>query len=275
MKLRLNRKETIEYAILLGVALFSLLYLALRDRGEINYTLPEFPVLTSDEFTSLEILQPGGAMIELSRESGEWLTDDGYPVDSGILNRMLTALEEFSPVDLVAESGNLARYELDDAHRYTLKGYKGEKLIRELYLGKPSASENYNYVLFPGSNKIYTLRGALVKTTRLDAEGFRSREIISLDRNGVGSISLSSIGQQLQLTKNSEEQWADQDGTIWEKQQISEFLGRVAALKAVGFPETTPDKTDSLLTITLKGSEELNLTLFEKVEEGYPALLSG
>lgn len=274
MKIELKRKNLIEIIILGAVALGCLFYIGFRERGKINYTLPSFPVIATDEFTALEILSPQGETVRMEKEGSRWLLSDGYPAEPATVNRLLDALEQLTPVDLVSESENYGRYELDEARRYTLKGYKRENLVREIHLGKPSSSENYNYVLFPGNRNVYTLRGALIKTARREPENFRDKVVLELNRSAILGIDYAATGQHILLSKGADDGWSDQDGNPWEPQKIQEILGRFTSLRAVDFPAAPPAEGSEIAVITLKGEKESTLTLFEKGDGGYPALSS-
>ena len=272
---RITVKRDLKELIVLGiVALGCLLYIGFRERGELNYTLPSFPVIATDEFTALEIISPEGKTVRIERKGTRWLLSDQYPADPSEVNRILNALETITPVDLVSESEKYGRYELDEEHRYTVKAYKEENLVREIHLGKPSSSENYNYVLFPGNKNVYTLRGALVKTARKEEKTFRDKVVLQINRNSISEISYSATGQDILITKGGDEEWKDQDENPWDSQKVQELLGRFTALRAEDFPDAPPPKGGEIAVITLRGEKESALTLFEKGDDGYPALSS-
>ena len=271
MKGKFAKKDLKELIILGVVALICLLYIGFRKRGELNYTLPTFPIVATDEFTALEILSPEGETIRIEREGTRWLLSDEYPADPSVVNRILDSLETINPVDLVSESEKYGRYELDEEHRYVLKGYKKENLIREIYLGKLSSSENYNYVLFPRNKNVYTLRGALIKTVNKEPKSLRDKVILQVNRNNVSLITYSTPEENIRLTKGNDNAWKDQDESPWDTQKVQELLGQFTSLKAVDFPQAPPPRGKEIAMITLRGDKESTLTLFEKGDDGYPA----
>lgn len=270
----LTRKALIEAAVLAVLALASLLYIGLRDRKIINYTLPAFPVVSTDQFSLLEIIPPRGEAVTITRSGGRWLLDDDYPAAPSQVERILDALETLEPVDLVSDSGNYGRYELEEDQRYTLKAYKGDSLVREIYLGKPSSSENYNYVQFPGSRGVYTLRGALIKTLRQEPESFRDTLVLQVDRNSVTRIETEIAGMKAVAVKGAQEQWTTPEGDPREAASVQELLGRLTALNASSFPETAPGPGEELAVIRLSGEKAQTLTLYEKTADGYPGRTS-
>jgi hypothetical protein len=267
----LTRRNLIEAAILAVLALGSLFYIVFRDRKIINYTLPVFPVVSTDQFSLLEIIPPEGDKITLEKDGGQWLLSDNYPAAPSTVNLLLDSLETLEPVDLVSDSGNYGRYELEEDQRTILKAYKGENLIREIYLGKPSASENYNYVQFPGSRGVYTLRGALIKTLRQDPKSFRDTQVLQVNRNGVTRIETEMSGIKTVAVKGPEDQWTTEDGAPREAVPVEELLGRLTSLNAVSFPDSVPGGEEALAVIRLSGEKSQSLTIFEKTSDGYPA----
>lgn len=274
MKIKLERKTIIEIAILGALALISLIYLGVRDRGELNYSLPDFPEVSAEDITMIEISYPEGTNLSLGKKGTVWELSDGYPADENSVTTILTALEEFNPVDLVSESGNLGRYDLDEGSRYNVRAFRGDDLLREVYLGKTSSSGSYNYVLFPGSNKVYTLRGALVKTLDKPMDNFRSKKAMTVNRNAVIALELKSPEGVKVLTKGGDDKWINQDGLIWDDARVQDIIGRVATLQAVGFPSETPMAGTELATLTIRGDKVQTLTLYPPTAEGYIAVSS-
>ncbi len=272
MKLYISKKDVKEFIILGIIALGCLLYISFRERREINYVLPTFSKIATADFTGLEILTPGGEALRIDKGEGKWVLSDGYPADPTIINRILDFLSTPTPVDLVSESEKYGRYELDEKGMHILKGYKDENLIREIHLGKVSSSNKYSYVLFPGNKNVYTVRGTLVDTVSKDSESFRDKLIIEIDRDSVAKISFDAAGENtVILTKGEEASWTDAEGNEWEKEKINEILGRFISLRAVGFPDDPPSEDEKVAEISLMGSSEVNLALYEKGDEGYTA----
>lgn len=276
MKIVIKRKTIIEGAILLALIAGTLLYIVLRSDRKLNYSLPAFESIELSRFSSVEIYPPGDEVVRLERSGDIWVLDDGYPADPSTTTDLLRALGEVTPVDLVSQSGNHGRYGLDSSTRHILKGYRGDKLLRELHVGKSSSSGSYNYVLFPGDKRVYTLRGSVIKLVQKERSDFRNKEILDADRNLITSIQFTTGTRKILITKNvDEEGWSDSDGTEWDEEVIRGFIGRFESLRAVDFPELPPDSDDKLAEIVLGGAEEYSVTLFPKGEEGYPVISSG
>lgn len=275
MKMKIVKKELIEFIILGAAALACLLYISFRERGEMNYTLPSFPEIATDDFTRVEIVSPQGEVLRLEKGGGEWILSSGYPADPAVVDRLLEFLAAPVPVDLVSESKKYGRYELDEETRHTLKAYQKENLAREIHLGKVSSSNKYNYVLFPGNENVYTIRGNLVETASKEPKTFRDKLILEVNRAAVSEISYSGAeGEDILLTKGEEASWTDQDGNDWATEKVNEILGRFTSLRAADFPDNPPPESDEIAVITLKGETNPTLRLFKKNDEGYPAISS-
>lgn len=272
MKINLSKKHIIELIILAAVGGLCLLYLSIRQYGELNYTLPSFPEIATDEFAVLEILSPDGKTLRMEKTGSKWLLPDSYPADPATINKILDALKTIEPVDLVSEAAKYSRYDLDEDNRHTLIGYNKDKPIREVYFGKTSSSNSYNYVLFPDNKNVYTLRGSIVDTLKKDSEDFRDKDVLSINRDSITEIRYDAEELSIMLTKAEDGTWTDGDDAAWEKQEVDDFLGRFTALRASGFPETPPEEGTEIAVITLKGSSENVIELYAKREKDYPAI---
>ena len=151
-------KKYLEYIILGAIALVCVLYIGLRDSSEINYTLPTFRMISREDFTRMEVSSAENPGVEFVKTSEEWFLSDGdYPADTGKVNKLLDALEEVVPVDMVSQSENYGRYDLDEENRFTLKAWNGE---RDLFGKFTSASFQLRETITMSSFrviKMYTL----------------------------------------------------------------------------------------------------------------------
>ncbi len=275
MKFNLTEKDIRSFVILGIIALLCIIYISFRERGDINYTLPSFPELNTDEFSRLEILPPEGNPLSMEKNGGQWILSDSYPADPTVVNRMLDFLENPTPIDLVSESGKYGRYELDEEGRYTLRGYNEENLLREVFFGKTSSSNKYNYVLFPGHRSVYTVRGTMVETLSRDSELFRDKLVLELNRGTVTSIKYTADDQDdIVLTKNEEESWTDSDEVVWDTEKVNEILGRFTSLRATDFPENPPEEENAVAVLTLTGETVVTLRFFNQNDKGYPVIAS-
>ncbi len=275
MKLNLTEKDVRSFVILGVIALICIIYISFRERNDINYTLPSFPELSTDEFSRLEILPPDGNPLSMEKNGGQWTISDNYPADPTVVNRMLDFLEKPTPIDLVSESGKYGRYELDEEGRYTLRGYSKEDLLREVFFGKTSSSNKYNYVLFPGYRSVYTVRGTMVETLSRDPESFRDKLVLELNRSTVTSIKYTADDQaDIVLTKNEEETWTDSNEVVWATEKVNEILGRFTSLRATDFPENPPDEKNAAAVLTLTGETAVTIRFFNQDDRGYPVIAS-
>ena len=265
-------KKYIEYIILGIVAAGSILYIGLREKSDINYKLPDFRLISRDDFTKIEISGNVAAVLEFVKEADGWILTDGkYPAESGKINKLLDAVEEVVPVDLVSQAGSHSRYDLDDETKIVLKAWNGDRLIREIDFGKLSTSGNYNYVLFPGDKNVYTLRGNLSTTLESPADDFRDKKIFQLNRNDIIKLAYSDPagGLSTVLTKSGDDQWIDETGTAFDSTKVSTILGTLSSLHCTEYLDSPPSGTG--ITIKVTTSTENVLTLYSKKEAGYPA----
>jgi len=275
MKLNIKSLKITREAVILGLlALLCLLYILFRDNGRMNYSLPEFKPLETDQFTSLQLDRPGLSPVVLEKAEGQWrVQTDGFAADPGKVGRILEFLTTVEPVDLVSQSGNPSRYDLDEEHRITLTGFHGESRIREIYLGKLSSSENYTYVQFLGDKNVYTLRGTLKSVTGLEAGEFRDKTVMKIDRNDINRIAFTGAGDTAVLARGGDDSWSDLSGNVRDAGEVTDLLGRFSNLTCLRFLDSPPEGPETS-AFTLSGTREYTLTLYPKTDEGYPAVSS-
>ncbi|MBI9102212.1 MAG: DUF4340 domain-containing protein [Spirochaetales bacterium] len=263
-------KKYLEYIILGVTALACLLYIGFRDTSEINYTLPSFRMISRDDFTKMEITGGQSSLLSIEKSDAGWMIAEGsYPADSGKVNKLLDAVEDVVPVDLVSQAGSHGRYDLDDEKKIILKAWNGDRLVREIHFGKLSSSGNYNYVLFPGDKNVYTLRGNLRGTLDASSEEYRDKTVMQLNRNDIIKITHTESGLTRFVSKGAGDAWTYGSGEEVSSEAVNALLGNLSNLKASKFLDSKP--AGAAMTFTITTSTENTLTLYPKTDEGYPA----
>ncbi len=180
--------------VLLGV------YLARRGTDRTHYELPALPPVAVQEITRLEIEGLGKRQI-LIRRDDRWLTEEKHhPADPARMREMLEALAATWLTALAAESGSLAPYDLDDSRRLRVRAFAGERLVRDLEVGKTAPSFRHTFVRLPGDGRVYHATENYRFRFESALDEVRSRTVLAVRRGDIREILLEAAGRTLALT---------------------------------------------------------------------------
>jgi hypothetical protein len=240
--------------ILLAVAIVALvLYLVLRNGDRTHYELPEIEKPGRDAITLIDISGPSGTL-ELKRFDEVWKSQpEGYPLDKTKIDGMLDALSGLDIVSLVSESGNYPQYDLGEEKRVKVeaKGGGGESLLG-LSVGKAASTYRHTYVKLSGDDRVYQVSGNIRRIFDVEIDKLRDRKVLSIDRNAVTGLMLSTDSGSLSLTKVASPpadsiapaqtgapaaSWMTPDSTEADTRVVDGIISRVANLQCDGFPE--------------------------------------
>jgi hypothetical protein len=141
--------------IVLGIIFVGLsLYIALRQRDRMQYTIPSLEPLRIREIERLEIEQSGGT-ITMERSGETWqILPEGYRADQAAIGEMLGFIAGLQLSDLASVTGNYNRYDLDDQSRVRVTAYKGGEVLRRFDQGKGSPSLNHTFIRINGDDRV-------------------------------------------------------------------------------------------------------------------------
>ncbi len=180
--------------VLLGV------YLARRGTDRTHYELPALPPVAVQEITRLEI-EGLGKRQSLIRRDDRWVTEEKqHPADPARMREMLEALAATRLTALAAESGSLAPYDLDDSRRLRVRAFAGERLVRDLEVGKTAPSFRHTFVRLPGDGRVYHATENYRFRFESALDEVRSRTVLAVRRGDIREILLEAAGRILVLT---------------------------------------------------------------------------
>ena len=179
-----------EYIILAAIAAVLLLYIIFRSAGNINYDLPEPAAVDIDQITRITL--EGTYMDhEFTKTDDQWFIEpEGWHADNSNIIAIAKALADLKVTDLISTSGNPEIYSLGEDERVLVKAYKGDEVLREVYVGKVSATGIYTYMMFPGDENIYSVRGNLPSRVK-DKNAMRDKKFLQLNRDSVLKMTLN------------------------------------------------------------------------------------
>ena len=147
--------------LLLVVAIIGLgALLFYQKKGRTNYQLPVLPVLT--ESVDRLVIEKDGQLTELRLTDGQWgVGPQQYRADAARVKKMIAEVKELKLGALISDKKNYQLYELTPEKKTKVTLYHADQLLRELQIGKNSASLKQTYVMLKDDSKVYQALGDL------------------------------------------------------------------------------------------------------------------
>ena len=290
-----------EYIILAVVIVALVGYLMSRKQDRNLYELPQVAAVQAKEITRIELTKDGET-VRFIKEGSDWKISPGnYPADSGKVKEMLDVMEDLTLTELISESENYQRYDLDDIDGIDLKCWNRDDLRFELLIGKAAESFNHTFVKLPENHAVYQARGNFRNKFDMEKGGFREKTVLAFDKETIGLVKIeagedseafkkeaaaSAPGDADQKEKpaagnsDGKPQWTDAGGEAADAVKINSLISSLVDLKCEKYLEgkTKADLSDPVYSITLKGAKDYTLSLYAEIKEGdesfFPAVSS-
>jgi hypothetical protein len=263
-------RNRITYIVLTGLIVVLSLYLALRQRDRMQYTIPELSALNANEIEVLEIEQPG-AVVKLVRSGEIWqIQPEGFPGDPAVIGEMLKNAATLKLTELVSVTGNYGRFGLDEQSRIRVTVYTEDKALRSFDLGKRSSTYSHTFVRIDRDDRVFQTPGDPGAFFGLSGEDLRDRSVLSFDPETITDIRAQGDGWTVELAKTGTT-WATKTGDPWETDTIEELLATLSDLDAFGYLDQGGQEGRPVLSISLTGSKPFTLEVFTKQDKLYPA----
>ena len=272
--------------IVLGIIIVVLsLYLALRQRDRMQYTLPRLEPLSALEVETLKIEQ-AGRILKIVRSEETWqIQPEGYRADRAAIEEMIKTVAELQLTELVSVTGNYSRYDLDEQSRIRVTAFKKEKVLRRFDLGKRSPNYNHTFIRIDGDDRVFQTPGNPGAVFGLSKDDLRDRLVLSFDPDTITEIRAEGPGWAVNISRTPEESrqeqnsaavtpkvtWRAETGEVWEAELIDELLNTLSDLDAVRYREQEDRNGKPVFTITLTGQKPYTLEVFARQDNLYPA----
>lgn len=282
--------------VILGLVIAALsLYLLQREGDRTRYTLPELPALAAADITKIEITRQGQA-VTLARRDGGWVIEpQGFTAAPKSVQEMLNALSGLTLTALVAESKNYALYELDEGNRIHVKAWQGERLGRELEIGKAAPSFRHTFVRLAGDERVYHAQDNFRFHFTGGPEELRNKTVLSFPRAEIAEVEVKQADLPALFRRKpaaAEDAaaapsaaagerppaWERSDGQAADGERLRALIAELSELQCERF---LPDAERSGLgrpayTLTLRGAADHSLEIFSPngEEKSHPALSS-
>jgi len=305
-------KIKIEYIVLAAIIVCLSLYLVFQKSDEVGYSLPDISDIHKKDISKLEINIPSEETLVLNKDDNKWMiASRNYPADQGKVESMIDVIDELTLTALVSESENYSRYDLGDDKKINVNAWAKDTLIRSFDIGKAASTFRHTFVRIGEDKRVYHAQENFRGKFDISIEKLRDKTVLSFNETDIQKLSVVNQEKTLFLAMNQipvevgtdsgsqpgnkkdKEQdkekmtpeiqpvWQDQDGNQTEKSKVDKLLSTLSRLTCESYI-TGKEKKDfadmkPIYIITLTGSEEYSLTLFEKADKdatGYPAISS-
>lgn len=288
MKIRISK----EYVLLALLIASSVAYLVYKKADRVHYRLPALEPVKQEDITSMTV-EKGGGKIVLEKAGTDWvISPAGWKADRVKVDEMREMLSTLVITELVSESGDYGRYQLDEKSRARIRAYAGDRLVRDLTAGKAAPTYNHTYVLLPGDRNIYLARGDLGRLFSAPASEMRDMLVFSITPKEVTSVQIEHRGESRTFKRMergpdakgadkaenaaTDHSWEDASGDASSTAVLDSVL---ATLSKVYCGEYLPDDRKAALgspvtVITITGRSEAKISIFEREGEQVPAVSS-
>ena len=287
-----------EYIILVAVIVALSLYLMLRKTDRSLYELPKLAAVKAADISKIEIGTSKGILVLVKKADGWVVGDRQYRAAADKVRSMTDILGKLTLTTLISESKNYQRYGLDEDQKIAVKAWTGDKLSREVDLGKATAPSRHTFVKIAGNHRVYHARQSFRKQFDLTLDDLRDKTVFTAETEKITRITLAkgdvsavfeketTKSQSGGNKKDGEEAsapetvvWKNAGGKVAKTNKIDKLLSSLKKLDCKSFIEgkEKADFKDPIYTITLEGTADHVLMIFEKLNKKdrmYPAVSS-
>lgn len=282
-----------EYIILALIIIALSVYLYMRSADRTLYELPKLAQVNEKDLTKIEITR-GKNTVVLTKKDDQWfIAPAEYPTDANKVEDMLKALKNLDLTALVSESKNYNLYELDEGQKINVKAFQGDNLKLDIDVGKTASSFRHTFVRPAGDERVFHARGNLKNVFDVTADSLRNKTVLSFKPADIQQFNINKAQQSLAFTrtqvpvevkssdaeKNTEaappapqQVWQAANGQPVNESALNQLLNALASLRCEKFIDDRKkeDFNSPLFSITLKGAQDYNLSIFPKAAESDP-----
>ncbi|MBN2617794.1 MAG: DUF4340 domain-containing protein [Spirochaetales bacterium] len=233
--------------ILAGIIILLFSYIIFRQDNNINYVLPKTETIKAEDITKIEF---NG--FDLNKTDEKWILPSGYKASPTAMDRIIAGITNFQLIDMISQSKDYQRFGLDTPKELKVKN--GDKDLLSIKIGNTSNTGNYTYVLVPGDDNVYSVRGDLSELFNKSEDSLRDKTVIAV--NNINKIELIKDQNEVELSAD----------------QISTLAPVLKDLQALTFEDV--ERNEQLLALNITGDSHSSLIIYNKVGNSYPATSS-
>lgn len=279
-----------EFILLAVLIVSTVAYLFFHKSDRINYNLPEIRKVNPADITSIEITR-GSSSMTLRKTGTTWniVPPGTWRADQAKIEEMKETIAKLAVTELVSESKDYARYELEENRRAVLKVYSGAKPALEIIVGKAAPTYNHTYVMLPGDDRVYLVSGDLPRLFLAEPDQMRDMLVFDISPSRVTGVEIVHKGKRLSLARREEQSggeaqegkdapnvWKDSRGATRDNADVDGLLAALTKLYCGEYLEDA--EKDSLAnpetTLVLRDTAEHRIDIFPRKLDRIPALSS-
>ena len=283
-----------EYLVL-GVIILSLAgYLLFHSTDRTHFQLPQPAVISKADISKIEVAPPRGEPVVIKKAGDEWqIMPEKYPADQDRINEMLGTLEKLTITDLVSESGNVVRYDLQEEKRIRVTAWRGNDIVRRFDIGKTAPSYRHTYIRLQGDDNVYLADASFRRSFDATKDDFRDKEVFKLDKSAVDALTLTDAGETIRIVRTeaadekkndvsspstrSGKGWQTEDGTGINAEKIDRMLSSLSDLDCSRYLYDTKKEDLGKPVYRVEVDNGQTLTVYAKkdsTDSAYPAASS-
>lgn len=191
-----------EYIIPILIIIALAAYLVLRSTDQTNYELPSLEALENAKIDRLQVTTGENNPIEIEKKDEQWLIEpQGYPADKTKVKNMVEAAADLTVTELISESANYQRYELNDDKKINVKVFEGGNKAREFDLGRVAPTFKHTFARLAGNPNVYYVKGALKTTFDHTVKTLRDKTVLSFRVENVQGLEIQKGEMDLRIAK--------------------------------------------------------------------------
>lgn len=226
--------------LICGIAVLAVIYafqLAFTGKSQVKtYTV-------DSDINAVELSSASGTIL-LESKDGAWFMGH-YKADASAVQELVNSLKEIKVLGTVASNDSDAdRYGLSDSSRIFVKAMSGDKVVREIKVGKNTGTNSQSYIQMDGKKQVCLVQGALNSVFSKNADSLRDKVVLSVDTASVMSIKSEShlgtfgvVKNAPAMTENPENVWSvaenstDTTGNLSDD-KVNSWVNAFASVKA-------------------------------------------
>lgn len=178
----------------------------------------------------------------MNKKGEIWFIDGpkSYRADQAEIKRTLSIIRNISVQDFIEEApAGLKRYGLDRP-RLKVAVFMGEEAgHREILFGNKREGKEEVYLVSDPKGAVYTVQENLLPQLEKDLTVLRDKEILSVPRDQVAKLQITTPKETLVLAKGEKDEWrveAPKKG-VAKQPVVSDYLTLLSRLRAKGFAD--------------------------------------
>jgi len=277
-----------EYLILVVIIAALGMYLLLKKTDKTHYQLPELPELEMADLDMITIVKKDGTL-KIKKRGDRWVIGEkAYPADERKMKELVQQIAGLKLITLASESKNYSIYDLDDENKITVKGFKGDKLLRGFEVGKAAPSYSHTFVRLLNDYRVYHAEKNFRYLFDLDMDQLRDKSVMKFSFDEIRSLTLESEGKSLTIVRTETDEkgkdgrkkraYRTSDGKKADTLEVEEIIRTMSDLRCERYIEGKEKKdfTDPVYTVTAEGNRRYTISFYrkEKEDSSYPAVSS-